>query len=146
MVEKFLTPLIEKGVSAHIKNVKTDLRVLVCGDHFFPVTINETEYENSYVCSPFSYFISYAKEESNAHLTSKWAAPLIRMLLHGAEKILKWFQVNKIIIINNWFSSTNLYSPIPPVQLEQIVRFLKRRYPDHAIVFRSLDSRPVGVI
>ena len=61
-VKEFLSPLIQKGVNAFIDNIRTDLRVLVWDDLVLPVTINQTEYENSYVCSPYSYYVSYAKE------------------------------------------------------------------------------------
>ena len=104
-----------------------------------PITINEAEYDNSYVCSPYSYYISYAKE-SLSFLTQAWAYHAINALLWGSAKILSRYQINKVVTVNNWLYSTNLYPRLQPQQLSAIAEFLQHRFPDYAIVFRSVDS------
>lgn len=44
-------------------------------------------------------------------------------------------------MVNNWFYSTNLYPPINPQQIKEMVQFLREAFPDFAIVFRSIDSQ-----
>lgn len=133
-----LTSMMKQGISTYIKNVRTDLRVLIYGQLALPVTINESEYDNSYVCSPYSYFISYARD-SLSLVTKKWASHGIRALLWGAEKLFRRYQINKVVIVNNWFYSTNLYPCLQPQQITEIVDYLKQQFPGYAIVFRSID-------
>ena len=63
------------GSDQLISNLQTRVRVLVVADHALPVTINETEYENTYVCSPYTAYASYAKEELRLirHAPARWA-------------------------------------------------------------------------
>lgn len=136
--QKFLTPLIQRGVSKYIENVQTDMRVLVMDGLVLPITINEAEYENSYVCSPYSYFISYAKESID-FLSQAWLYHLMNTLLAGAGKVLRQLHVNKVIVVNNWLYSTNLYPQTQPYQVMRIAQFLEQVFPDHAIVFRCVD-------
>lgn len=135
---KFLTPLIRKGVSKYIENVQTDLQVLVWKELVLPISVNQKEYDNSYVCSPYNYYISYA-QESLGLLTHSWILHSIHALLWGVSKVLRHFEVNKVVMVNNWFFSTNLYPTLTSEQLKKISEFLKDRFPDHALVFRSID-------
>jgi hypothetical protein len=138
--QKFLSPLIKRGVSTYIENVNTRLCALVCDQLVLPITINDAEYENSYVCSPYSYYISYAKESMDL-LTQSWFRHMINTLLWGASKILFRYQINKVVVVNNWFYSTNLYPQLKPEHLSAIAQFLRHCFPDYAIVFRSIDSQ-----
>lgn len=135
---KFVTPLMKRGVSTYIENIRTDLRVLVGDQVVLPVTINQAEYENSYVCSPYSYYISYAKESLKL-MTQKALYYSINALLWSVGKILQRYQVNKVVMVNNWFYSTSLYPSLQPQQVVQIAEFLQQQFPDHAIIFRSID-------
>lgn len=135
---RFLTPLIKQGVSHYIENIETDLRVLVGDQIVLPVSINHAEYNNSYVCSPYGYYISYGKESLKL-LTKKGIYHAINTLLSGVGKVLSYCQVNKVVMVNNWFYSTNLYPSLEPEQLMGIAQFLQQLFPDHAIIFRSID-------
>lgn len=136
--QTLLTPLIKKGVSHYIENVQTDLRVLTLDDLILPITINDAEYDNSYVCAPYSYFISYARE-SLGFLQQAWLYHSINVLLIGLGKIFRQFHFNKVIIVNNWLYSTNLYPQLQPQQVMKVAQFLQQSFPEHAIVFRSVD-------
>jgi hypothetical protein len=136
--QKFLTPLIKRGVSTYIENVQTDMRALVWDQLVLPITVNEAEYDNSYVCSPYSYYISYAKQ-SLGLVSQAWLHSLINGLLSGVGKLLCHYQVNKVVVVNNWLTSTNLYPPLQAQQLTAIAQFLQQKFPDYAIVFRSVD-------
>lgn len=134
----FLKPLMEKGVFQYIENVQTDLRVLKIDEVILPITINDTEYDNAYVCSPFSYYVSYARESLDV-LSQVWLCDLMDRLLEGVGKILRKFQFNKVVVVNNWLFSTNLYPQLESHQVQQIAEFLLSYFPNHAIVFRCVD-------
>ncbi|MED1795188.1 hypothetical protein P4V54_21170 [Brevibacillus nitrificans] len=62
-VKAYLSACLMDGAERYVKNVRTKMEALAFDDIVLPVTINETEYENSYVCSPYTHYITYAKEE-----------------------------------------------------------------------------------
>ncbi|WP_342045309.1 hypothetical protein [Bacillus sp. OTU530] len=139
-IRDYFTPILRNGAKYFIQNVNTKTYMLEVDHLLLPLTINDEEYENSYVCSPYTHYISYAKEEL-------WELknPLLEKLLLLPIQIMgHWFkrsQINKVVIVNNWFLSTNLYHQLTHKQLEQIALFLKEKFPAHAIMFRSLNRR-----
>lgn len=139
-IRDYLTPILKNEAKYFIQNVHTKTYVLEADHLVLPLTVNDKEYDNSYVCSPYTHYISYAKEELwelKNPLLEKLLLPLIHILGHW----LKWSQINKAVVVNNWFLSTNLYHRMTDKQLEQITLFLKERFPVHAIMFRSLNRR-----
>src|SRR5277367_2275448 len=51
------------GASHLIGNLETEIRVLQDDEIMVPVTVNQREYDNTYVCSPYTAFVSYSKAE-----------------------------------------------------------------------------------
>lgn len=136
---KFLQPLIENGVQHYIENVDTKLLVLKIDDLVLPITVNDAEYHNCYVCSPYGQYVAYAKE-SLAPVKSKLIRKSILSLLWGLGKLLRLGKANKVIIVNNWLFSTNLYPKLSNLQIERIKEFLTKEFPEHAVVFRSVHT------
>ena len=134
----YLEPLILDSVPAYMSNVRTRMGALVIDDLVLPVTVNDEEYDNSYVCSPYTHYISYAREEMKL-VTSSMIASLGGPLLSGAGALMKLSRVNRIVFVNNWLLSTNLYHPLTAEQVREITSFLTRRFPDHAVAFRSVS-------
>ncbi|MCQ2409985.1 MAG: hypothetical protein MJ053_00100 [Elusimicrobiaceae bacterium] len=64
-VYQYVKPFIEKGSRALIHNVDTEVWLAQIDDILLPVTKNTAQYENSYVCSLYTHYISYCKEEMN---------------------------------------------------------------------------------
>lgn len=99
----------------------------------WPLTVNEAEYDNAYTASFYNTYITYLSKELGP--LGMWRLPLRGVL--GALGV--WFRlcrVNRIVQINNWLLSTN---PVPPEFPERWGSLLGR-YPDHALVFRSLNE------
>ncbi len=124
-----------------IENVRTDFRVLSIADRWFlPVTINETEFENSYVCSPYTACVTYSIEELNRNIKNPWLNKPLNQLLNGLSGCLIHYEINKTIHVNNFLLSTNPYPNWHGVYLPQIVRFLTQQFPQHTLIFRSLNQ------
>ncbi|MFD0710313.1 GNAT family N-acetyltransferase [Paenibacillus sp. GCM10027626] len=138
--KQYLMPLI-KGDTAHaISNAKTKVYVLAAGDeHILPITVNEAEYGNSYVCSPYTHYVSYAREELQL-LGSRAARGALSLLLYGVGAFLRSTQINRTVHVNNWLLSTNLYPQLNRAQATAILQFLQQQFPKHSIVFRSLNE------
>ncbi len=135
----YLTPMIQDGVSPYIVNCDTEMMVLAVDDLVLPVTINHAEYENSYVCSPYTHYIRYAAEELR-NLENPIMRHNLYATLAGMGAVMRAGRLNKVVHVNNWLLSTNLYPPMTLEQIQTITHFLCERFPDHAIVFRSINS------
>lgn len=138
-VYDYVKPFIEQGSRKLIANVDTEVWLAQVDDILMPVTKNTAQYENSYVCSFFSHYISYCKEEMDIVGVGilKYAfIPLLSLL----GWIAKLAEMNKAVILNNFMLSTNLYVPISKEQYKQLVLAAKNKFPDFLIAFRSLNE------
>lgn len=135
----YLEPLMLQGTRGFMINVSTNLLIARIDDLVLPLTVNEAEYENSYVCSPYTHYVRYAKQE--LMLLGK---PLLEKGLSALLSVVGWgmrqSQINKVVHINNWLLSTNLYPAMSGEQAVCLLAAVRERYPEHAVVFRSLCS------
>ncbi|UQZ81289.1 hypothetical protein SK3146_00445 [Paenibacillus konkukensis] len=132
-----LLPWLERSASHYIANVTTDLYVLRLGDMLLPVTVNSGQYENSYVCSPYTHYVTYAKEELYK-LNRPSLESMLSLLLGGVGLLLKAGRLNQAVQVNNGLLSTNLYPAQASALLPEGLRLLRTAFPEHAILFRSL--------
>lgn len=124
-----------------IENIDTTFKVLSIRENlYFPVTINDTEWENSFVCSPYTAYVHYAKDELKGKVNHKIVQFLLFNLLNLIAKWLKKGQLNKNVHVNNFLLTTNPYPEWNGKEIEEITAFLTKEYPDHAIIFRSLNE------
>ncbi|WP_312473406.1 hypothetical protein [Neobacillus sp.] len=139
-VKNYFTPILQYGINHYIKNVNTSVYLLEIDDLVIPVTVNEKEFENSYVCSPYTHYISYAKEEL-WELKKPLLEKVLSKCIDGIGFFLRHTRINRVVIINNWFLSTNLYFPLSESQIERITKFLSIKFPTYTLMFRSLNKR-----
>jgi hypothetical protein len=136
--ERYLLPLLKQGSGHYVRNVRARLFVLSVDGIPVPVTVNEEEYDNSYVCSPYTHYVSYAKQEL-ALLGSRTLIAALEALLTGIGLALKLSRFNRVVHVNNWLLSTNLYPALSGEQWESALDALLTAFPEHAVVFRSLN-------
>lgn len=135
----YLRPFVNEDSQKSIANVKTKAVLLDTGGNLFPVTINFEEYGNSYVCSPYTACVSYAKEEMSK-LNNKLLEIILSGIVNALSLFLKKATINKIVSVNNWLLSTNLYAQWNERNIPEIKNFLIQNFSDHAIMFRSLNK------
>lgn len=142
--KKYILPLmIGQSVSAYIHNVRTRVLVVTVDGIPMPVTVNDTEYDNSYVCSPYTHYVTYAGEEL-VNLRNRPAEALLGGMLNMIGLLLRKARFNRVVQVNNWLLSTNLYPALSPGQLKVVIDELQQRYPRHAILCRSLNRAASG--
>jgi hypothetical protein len=137
LAKRHLLPLIQEGPETFIQNAKTRLCLLMLDELIIPLSVNETEYHNCYLLS--SYFVAaHLKErlEKSGNRFKFLSKPFVA--LFGA--LLKWMKINKVVIINNWLLTTNPYPELTKPQIKAITAFLKKRFPDHYFMFRSVNT------
>ncbi|MFZ0566228.1 MAG: hypothetical protein WAM28_08605 [Chlamydiales bacterium] len=137
LAKSYLLPLIKEGPESFIQNAKTQMFVLTIGNHIIPISVNDAEYKNCYLLS--SYFVVENLKEKLENTSSliKWLSIPLVSLLGGFLKLLK---INKVVIINNWLFTTNLYPELSQEEINSMLSFLKKRFPDHYFMFRSVNT------
>ena len=136
-VQKIVVPMMRKSSHALVANVRTRMGLIQLGELLLPFSVNEEEYDNSYVTSTYA-MVLYAEEEIKRHL-SRGVGLLLRPLLEGLKRWFRLAQVNKVVILNNALISTNLIEPIAPSQMALLQKALLERFPQHALLLRSLN-------
>jgi hypothetical protein len=135
----YVEGIARAGATAMIPNVATRWLALRSGERVYPVTVNDGDYGGSYVCLPHSAYILYARAELDI-VDTGWMRPLLRAVIAGADHLLRWGDVNRIVHVDNWMLSTNLHGDWQGEDLAAIRAFLTERFPDHAIAIRSVDG------
>ena len=124
-----------------IANARCRMSLLDTGEYLLPVSCNDgTELrDNCYVVSPLTTYTRYAEFEIDRLHRPLLGAPLLGMTkLAGC--ILRRAKIDRVVQVNNWLLSTNLYPPgWRGHDLPQITEALTARFPAHAIAFRSLN-------
>ncbi len=136
--KQWLEMLLSHSSQELVQNLRTRWTLLRVGDVTLPTTINETEYDNSYVCSPYTGCVLYPQSEVKK-LSSSLMRYSILGLVHAMGPPLRAAQINRVVCINNWLLSTNLYSNFDLQLVPELTKLLKSRFPNHAIAFRSLN-------
>ena len=143
---RWLSAMQTEGVSALIANVDTHLRAL----HHqtlgvtLPISVGDREYGASYVFSPYTHYVSYAREELSM-LQSRVARAALSALLTPVGWLFKASRFNKAVQVNNRLLSTNLYPLIGAAEIASLAELLLREYPDRTLIFRSLNTRTTPV-
>ena len=125
-----------------IGNVSTRMALLDTGTQQFPVSITEGDEpeNNCYVVSLQTAYSGYAREELK-RLGRPWLTWPLKLLTQSADRLLSSAKVDKLVQVNNWLLSTNLYPTGWNVaELPAITAFLQRAFPDHGFGFRSIND------
>ncbi|MGZ0167297.1 MAG: GNAT family N-acetyltransferase [Planctomycetales bacterium] len=122
-----------------VDNVVTDGRLIRVGTHFLPVTVNDNELDNSWVCSPYNAAVTYPLEELR-HIHSAVGRGALSGMIRSLGPLMRAGSLNKSVCVNNWMLSTNLYPDLADDALQQLTTAIRERFPKHAILFRSLNA------
>ena len=125
--------------TAMIANLRTQVLGLRCGERIFPVTVNDAEYGDAYVCLPHSAYALYAKAELGIVDVGPWA-PALSALASSAGAVMRAGRLNRIVHVGNWMLSTNLHGGWTGDELPAIGELLVRRFPHHFLAVRSLNA------
>jgi hypothetical protein len=139
---RYLLPMMMDGPGKYIKNVhNTQMMLAKVDEVIFPVTVTDFHPENTYTCSPYSHYISYGGYEEVRHIGNPPLEALIKLLLRPVAQYFRKAELDKVVFVNNYLVSTNLYPSVSSDQLSALAEALPKWFPDRAIVFRSVDER-----
>jgi hypothetical protein len=138
-IKNYWLTMMKSASSQFIHNVDTQQFLLAIDDLFLPITVNNQELDNSYVCSPYNHYVTYTKEELKT-LKQPLLEKILASIIDILGKILILGNINQVIIVYNLLLSTNLYPDISTPQIAAITNFLTDKFPNHAIIFRSINT------
>jgi len=138
--KEYYKSLVQNGISHFIKNISAELSLIKVDTHFFPLLVASENYKDAYVCSPFGNYVLLALESLQSIRN-----PLLKKIgalgLYFLGKLIKATKINSVAYINHSLFSTDIQPDhLSLAQIEKIVSVLKAKYPNHSIIFRSLNS------
>jgi len=122
------------------RNLHTEVVALGEGDFVIPATVNHSEADNAWVCSPHTTYVRYATEELR-RFGHPWISRPLEKLCNALGGYLWRARIDDAVAINNWLLSTNVYPVLEPRALRGWLTEARERWPNHAIWFRSLNDR-----
>ena len=126
------------GATAFAENVRTRWLAFAIGDRVLPVTVNDGERGDSYVCSPYAAYVLYGLREMA--LMRVRGRTILAPLLRTAGALLRAAGIDRIVHVDNWLFSTNLHGDWEGTDLPAIRDALAARFPDHLVAIRSIDN------
>jgi len=142
-LEQWFRPLIDRGAVICAPNLETTLAFLRTARVELPLSVNETEWDNSWICSPWTHFVTYAREEI-ARATGKATGWTTGQILGCFGSWFRRAELNRVVMVNNWLLSTNSWPKWDARELPYILTALAERWPGHTIIFRSLNPKESG--
>lgn len=137
--KNFVEPLIKNGIHHYVDNIQADMYALKIDEHVFPTIAVSENYDNSWVCSPYNHYISYGMQAIRK-IVNPLQAKLVNMGLGVFGKICRACDINSVVYVNHGLFSTDIYpEEFTKEHIQLIVDALKERFPQHAIIFRSLN-------
>lgn len=143
---RWMLPFMERGSQRYIENVTCRPSVVLGATYALPVT--ETSGlvpDNAYVVSPYTHYVSYLSEELRL-VRSPVVRKGLSLVVAAVGRFLRAGSIDRVVTINNWMLSTNLYPALSRDDIADTADVVRRAYPDHAIVFRSLNALTAGPV
>ncbi|NJL11587.1 MAG: GNAT family N-acetyltransferase [Microscillaceae bacterium] len=110
----------------------------------FPLLLgNRHPQDPTYLSSPLVQYFDLAREEIEIELKGKqswraWVAPSVLSLM---RRLFEALSFERVVFVNNWLLSTNLYPVFETSLLSEALTKLVKAFPHHAIVFRSVNTQ-----
>jgi len=137
---RWFDPVLAHGSKWCAPNLVTKTAFLRTDKIEVPLTLNEAEWENSWICSPWTHYVSYAGEEIDRAVPGL-PAKLAGVLLAAIGAWFRRAEINRVVMVNNWLLSTNPWPRWDASDLPEVLDALIERWPGHAFVFRSLNAK-----
>lgn len=135
----YMSALAREGTATFIANAASQPMLLRHDGHNLPLTVDDGGYGRSYVASPHSAYVLYAREEIEI-VGMRHGRRTAGALLALLDRMLRGIDFNRAVHLDNWLLSTNLHGEWDGANLYAIRETLAGRFPEHFLILRSLDQ------
>lgn len=136
---RYMAALASEGAAGLVANATSRPMLLRLGDRSLPVTVDDGGYGRSYVASPHSAYVLYAREEMKLVGMRRGRLAALAGLM-AADAVLRAVRINRVVHLDNWLLSTNLHGDWKGEGLPEAREHLAGLFPDHFLILRSLDA------
>ncbi len=138
---RFFARVVSQGVETFVDNaVGTTMEVVVLDDLCIPIVVNDGQCDDCYFVSPHAHYVRYAREEIRKTMPLGLVTAGFMGVLTALGTLGRVTGFNRHVSVNNWLFSTNPPLSLTPPQARALVAHLERRFPSHAIVFRTVST------
>ncbi len=130
--------------SALISNLTTAFAGIRSGDHFLPVTCNDGGKTTNYLCCPSAAYLDYAIDELRHFQARPYLKAILQGLVECSRPLMAVSGLDRQVQPNNWLVATNLFPDLTQADIVRATKELSERYPDHAIIWRSVNDRSMA--
>lgn len=138
LAASYVARLATDGTRKLVSNAASRVALLRSGAFDLPVTIDDGTLGLSYVSSPHSAYVLYARDEI-ALLGLGRMRFAAEAVLATLSALLRTMRLNRAVHLDNWLLSTNLHGSWDGAGLAGMRGLLSDRFPDHFLIIRSLD-------
>lgn len=139
LAKSFIVPMVKLGTKHFIENSNCDVCIIKLNDKIIPMVINHGKPQICSLTSPSSHFFLYGADEFKNHPSFSYR--LLFKFIKGLYHCTRLFKMDKTVQVNNWLIPTNPALDITPEDTQTLTEKLKKLYPDHAIVFKSIKGK-----
>lgn len=136
----YFASMITEGTKKYIENIDCEIKILQINDKFLPLVFADDNYNDSLYVSILSHYVKYTIQEFQRFISNKLLKNFLVFILKIFEKIFIANKINKVLYVNHYLVSTNLYPDITQDEIKQIIEFLKETFPDYAIAFKNINK------
>ena len=136
---RFVAGLLSGKDGDLIGNAHSRPMLLAYGDLRMPVTVEDGRYGDTYVASPHSAYVLYARDEID--IIGLRGASRIggKAVLSALDRWLRSLAINRTVHLDNWMLSTSLHGHWDGTGLPTIRRTVTDAFPDHLPIIRCVD-------
>jgi hypothetical protein len=141
----YLAALLADGPLAYADNANVEIEALLVDDTLLPLVLSRGGEGAAETCSPYSHYVSYSLEEAGKRHPGlpRW---LFSLATAAATPFTRAANIDRVVSINNWLLSTNPSVRLDVEQVRDVSACLASKYPDRAILWRSLNPKIDAVL
>lgn len=139
LAKAMLPPLMSNGTTHYVRNMHAKMLALAVGQEILPLTVVDGCRGNSLVCSPYTHYLDFTAFELRS-LEKGPKRTLLLALIDLLGPLFRACRMDRVVIVNGWPLSTSLYPELTQSDISAIRDELAREFPEHAIVFRTVDD------
>lgn len=122
-----------------VSNVQTKIAALVGEQSAWPLTINQKEYRNALICSPYTTYVTYPLGELKK-FTKIWIKSVVLINTAIMSMLCRLTKFNQVVQVNNNLNSL-IKHPKKFIQLlPTLTKKIIEKYPYHAINFFRVND------